>query len=217
MRKAAEARDNRFVSPGEFEIFRIAERREQFERAPLHGQVFRMLEGDVDEAPFLRRQLHVQALGDGALRQGERLRVRSEGLGRAAEHVAGKLIEHKYGGKHAFRVVEPTGRDAILQRLIGLAKPRRDLRIDMRRRAVPFLRRQLLEPEADDLFRLGDHQDDPSAEAAIAASMSFLASGEAQSAGPTSRPISSPCGLSRSVVGMPTTFSVAKSLPEGSA
>src|SRR5665811_1818006 len=64
MREAAEPGDDRRVPDGEVEIFRIAERREEFERARLIGQVFGMLKRDVDEAPLLRRQLPVDTLGN---------------------------------------------------------------------------------------------------------------------------------------------------------
>lgn len=52
--------------------------------------------------------------------------------------------------------------------------------------------------------------------AAMAASITASASGEAQSAGPTSRAISLPLRSMTRVVGMPTVFRVENSLPVGS-
>src|SRR3990172_495597 len=50
----------------------------------------------------------------------------------------------------------------------------------------------------------------------MASSITAIASGEAQSAGPIRRAISLPSRSMRSVVGMPTAFRVENSLPEGS-
>lgn len=71
--------------------------------------------------------------------------------------------------------------------------------------AKPHGRRALTMPQGVAVFA-----------AEIAALTRVLAAGAAQSAGPTSRPISLPCGSSNNVVGMPTAFRVAKSLPVGS-
>ena len=98
MREAAEAVDDDLVRLGPAQILR-AQRREQRHRASLHGGVLGVLERQIEELAPRLRHAGIEAARDRALRDGERLGVRGEGGGRAAEHVAGELVEHDGRGE----------------------------------------------------------------------------------------------------------------------
>ena len=108
MRKAAEADDDIAMVLGPAVIgFALHPGLEQFDLAVLVGEVLRMLEGQVEEPPDVALNLQVvpglQRLPGDHPCQG----IGGEGMARAAEGVARKLVQQDQQGQRALRRLRP--------------------------------------------------------------------------------------------------------------
>src|SRR5712691_10155244 len=94
VREAAEAADDLGVLLGVFEEFVIAISARQFDAALLIRQMLRMHERQIEKLALAVRDLAVEPAGDRTAGNGTRERIGQIGARVAAEHVAGKLVEH---------------------------------------------------------------------------------------------------------------------------
>src|SRR5882757_9631319 len=94
MREAAEAANDIGVMLGPFGRIRVAARAIEGDAALLVGEIFRMLERQIEEHPLGGRDGLVEATRDRARRDLASQWIGREGAGVPAEHVARKLVEH---------------------------------------------------------------------------------------------------------------------------
>src|SRR5256714_3734624 len=94
MRKTAEPADDVGVVEGVFQLFGVVGLAEQLDATELVWQMLRVHERHVQEFEQHGIDPRVGAAVDGAARHLARHRVARKGEGVAAEHVAGKLVEH---------------------------------------------------------------------------------------------------------------------------
>ena len=119
VREAAEAADDVGVDSAHFNAVGVADRAVERDAALLVGEVFRMLERQIEETAH-RRVRRGRSRADGAAR---RPRVPSGSVAKAralaAEHVARKLVEHDQQRQRALAALLPAGERAGGRRLIG--------------------------------------------------------------------------------------------------
>ena len=72
-----------------------------------------MHERKIEEDALGRRDLEIKAPGNGAIGRRTGKQVSRKSRWTAAEHVAGKLIEHDQKSKRSLRVIIPTGKQAV--------------------------------------------------------------------------------------------------------
>src|SRR5882762_8689629 len=95
MRETSEAPDDIGMQLCPARKVGTAERADERNRALLVGQAFGVFERQIEEQPLGRRDLLIEPARDRALGHATRKRIGREGIGLAAEHVAGKLIEYE--------------------------------------------------------------------------------------------------------------------------
>src|SRR5438874_11664378 len=95
MRESSEAPDDIGVQLGPAGKVGITERAHKRDGALLIGQVFGVLEGEIEEQAFGRRDFLIELARDRALGHAARKRIGCESLRLAAEHIAWKLIEYE--------------------------------------------------------------------------------------------------------------------------
>src|SRR3954451_21751046 len=81
----------------------IAKRAHERDRTLLVAQAFGVLEWEIEKLPLGRRDLSVQPASNCAFGHPARKRIGRESIRLAAEHVAGKLIEHNDERKRRIR------------------------------------------------------------------------------------------------------------------
>ena len=188
-----------------------------------------VLERHVEEGALIARELLVEAVGDRPL--GERERQRSSvAKARASPRnmLRGNWSSTRIAASTPSGVSSQDGGNARAELVIDRAEARGDGRIERLVLAEPVFRAKArsnqkcenlvdaggahqarsFQPKRPSLYALGG--------AAIAALIRASASGESQSAGPTRRPISLPSRSMSNVVGIPTAFTAANNLPDGS-
>src|SRR5205085_6162566 len=148
--EAPEAVDDGLVRLGPAQVL-LAQGREQRHGTGLRGGVFGVLERQIEELPPLFRQSRIEAASYCRVGYRERLGVHGEGGGRAAEHVAGELVEHDGGRERGTGIGQaglvPKRGDGRVQRQEPLAQ----LLIESVVALEPLLRRGFLEPEVEHL------------------------------------------------------------------
>src|SRR5262249_29385037 len=121
VREAAEPADNVRMQLGPFDRIGIAARAVERDAPLLVGNLFGMLQRQIEESALRHREALVEAARDRAPRNLSRERIGREGARAAAEHVAGKLVEHDDEGERALRGLVP-GEPAGGRRLVGRKK-----------------------------------------------------------------------------------------------
>ncbi len=128
MRKAPETGDDVVVMLGPAIVgFTLHPGLEQFDLPGLIGAVLRMLEGQVEEPPDVALDLQVVPGLQRPLCEKPCQRIRREGMARAAEGVARKLVQQDQQGQRALRrlrpgIQRPPG-SSMVRRLEPLAEP----------------------------------------------------------------------------------------------
>src|SRR5690606_1379473 len=117
----------------------------------LVGKVLGMHEGHVEELPFGRCQTAVETLVDRIARDLQCRSVCGEGVGAAAEHIAGKLVVDDDRGTRGTRFLESSVGDGLADLPVEAEKALADRLVRLRAYLEPVLRRQFLEPEAKSL------------------------------------------------------------------
>ena len=108
MRKAAEAGDDVVVMLGPAVVgFALHPGLEQFHLPGLIGAVLRMLQRQIEEPPDVARNLQVVPGLQRLLCEKPRQRIRSEGMARAPEGVARKLVQQDQQAQRALRRLRP--------------------------------------------------------------------------------------------------------------
>ncbi len=108
MRKAAEAGDDVVVVLGPAIVgFALHPGLEQFDLPGLIGAVLRMLQRQIEEPPDVALNLQVVPGLQRPLCKMPRQRIRREGMARAAEGVARKLVQQDQQGQRALRRLRP--------------------------------------------------------------------------------------------------------------
>src|SRR5712671_7003491 len=139
VREAAEPADDVGVMLGPFDRLRVVGRAVEGDAALLVGELFRMLERQVEEHPLGGRDELVEAARDRARRDLARQRIGREGAGISAEHVARKLVEHDQERERALRISIP-GQLARGRSLVSSTEVTADLGVEAGVLLEPFVR-----------------------------------------------------------------------------
>src|SRR5712691_4320123 len=161
LRKPPEATDDVGVSLGVFGEFIVAVAAREREAAFLIGEIFRVLEWQIEELALDMRDLSVEPASDGAIGDGAGNPVGRVGAPVAAEHVARELVEHDDERERTLRRLLPGRELAVATGLPEARKARRDLGVEDRVLLVPLVRASGT-PECKDLHgadRLGGARD----------------------------------------------------------
>src|SRR5215475_8604434 len=95
MRETSESPDDIGVQLGPADKIGITECAHKPSGALLVGQIFGVLEGEIEKQPLRLRNFLIEPARDRAFGYVTSKRIGCKGVGLAAEHVAWKLIEHE--------------------------------------------------------------------------------------------------------------------------
>lgn len=118
----------------------------------LIGEILRMHEGEIEEAPFGVGECAVEPAGNRACSDRVREMIGRKGARRALEHVARELVEHDDKGKRPLRGPLPVGQPSCRGAFVIGQEPAHDRGIDVQVAREPFFRAKPA-PEAENVRR----------------------------------------------------------------
>src|SRR5258708_25704129 len=127
VRESPEATDDVGVSLGVFRELIVAVAAREREAAFLIGEIFRVLEWQIEELALVMRDVAVEPASDGAIGDGAGSTVGLVGAPVAAERVARELVEHDDERERTLRRLLPGRELAVAPALPEPRNTRRDL------------------------------------------------------------------------------------------
>ncbi len=125
---------------------------EQVDLPVLVGAILRMLEGQVEEPADIPLDLQVVPGRQGAPGEQQRQRIRREGMARAPEHIARKLVQQDQQGQRPLRRFRPGIQLAPRRREMGVPESAPEAGVEGVILGEPFAGARLF-PEGDDVGR----------------------------------------------------------------
>src|SRR6476661_4346313 len=156
MREPAETADDVGVNLRPLQVFCIPGGLVERYAAFLVGEIFRMLEREIEEATQFVRHLAIEAANDGTGRDRARKGIGGKGARVAAEHVTRELVKQDQQGQRALRTVLPIGKLPRRCCFVGTEKPLVDCLVESGVLIEPAVRSGLV-PERDDFCGTHDH------------------------------------------------------------